>query len=86
MNKIYQTAKKYIGQDMSKKEDEYGCAEAVNEVVRLAIGQEAGGGLSTTKMYQSLRMKNRLSRFEEPKKGDIIISPRGYGGVIGQSA
>ena len=83
MNKIYQTAKKYIGQDMSKKEDEYGCAEAVNEVVRLAIGQEAGGGLSTTKMYQSLIMDKRFRQFAEPEKGDIIISPTGYGRGIG---
>lgn len=84
-NLIYKTGKKYLGKDISKTENELGCAEAVNFVCKEAIGQEAGGGLSTTKMYQSLLTDTRFKRVNTPEKGDIIISPTGYGQGYGHT-
>ena len=84
-NIIYKTAKSCLGKDMAISENEYGCAEAVNEVVRLAIGQEVGGKLSTTKMYQSLLTDKRFKQVMKPDLGDIIISPTGYGQGIGHT-
>lgn len=86
-NPIYTTGKKYLGKDISKTQGELGCAEAVNFICKEATGEEAGGGLSTIKMYEALLKNKRFQRVIEPQLGDIIISPTngqdiGHVGVV----
>lgn len=57
----------------------YGCAEAVNNVVTKAIGVPIGGDVSTYRMYSALQNKIRFLKTSRPHRGDIIISPTGYG-------
>ena len=79
MNKIYQKALECLGLDMSTKEDEYGCAEAVNKIFKLATGREVGGDISTYRMYLSLRKDDDFIQSPYNLPGDIIISPTGFG-------
>lgn len=79
LNKIYKTAKECIGKDMSAKYDEYGCAEALNAVFKLAVGREVGGGVSTYRMYKAILQDKDFRLVATPELGDIIISPTGYG-------
>ncbi len=76
---IYETAKSCIGKKMSPLYKAYGCAEAVNAVVMLAIGNAVGGGASTYQMYQELKKNKRFKKLDRPEEGDIVISPSGYG-------
>lgn len=80
-DKLYQTAKRCIGQDMSEKLDEYGCAEALNAVFKKAFGRDIGGDTSTYRMHNALNnpVEKRFEKVTEPLPGDIIISPTGYG-------
>ena len=91
--KLYQTALSCLGKDVAPKENEYGCAEAVNNVVFKAFGDYAGGDLSTKRMYLALKNHKKFSEVSSPKPGDIILSPTGYGngnlsnghtGIVGQ--
>lgn len=80
---VYEYAKECIGKDMTETQSEYGCVEAINNVIEQATGLEVGGGYSTYLMYHA--MKGRPTRFRQvyiPAKGDIIISPTGYGNRI----
>jgi len=81
-DRIYNQAIACLGKDMAPIHNEFGCAEAVNSIVELAMGKPVGGGVSTYRMMEVL--KNTPSRFKpisfsEIKLGDIIISPTGYG-------
>ena len=79
---LYWTAIGILGVDASPADvadDDVGCAESVNAICRKALGIEVGGDLSTTRMYQALRESSRFVRVETPLKGDIIISPTGFG-------
>jgi hypothetical protein len=58
---------------------EFGCAEAVNEVVYKAFGDYAGGDLSTRKMYLSIINNKKFMQVKVPLRGDIILSPTSYG-------
>ena len=95
LNRIYQVGKLYLDLDISEKENELGCAEAVNFLFKRALGEEVGGGISTYKMYLSLKGNDKFKQVSEPKEGDIIISPTGYGngklknghvGIVGKQA
>ena len=86
-NKLYLKGKEYLGKDISATQNEKGCAEAVNFIVKEATGQEAGGGLSTIRMYNALLANKNFQRVVEPRPGDIIISPTqgqsiGHTGII----
>lgn len=86
LNKIYETAKASLGKDMALTQKELGCAEALNAVFKLATGREVGGGVSTYRMYQSLLWDKDFIEIEgvqNCQKGDIIISPTGYGQGFG---
>jgi len=78
-NIIYKTAKSYLGKDMAKYQDEYGCAEALIEVVRLATGIILNGGFSTYLLYGALKNSKNFTQVKSPERGDILISPSGTG-------
>ena len=77
---IYQTAKKCLGKDMSKKYNSLGCMEALNAVWKKATGKEAGGGVSTYLGYIAIKDDTRFRQVGKPDLGDIIMFPSGYGG------
>jgi hypothetical protein len=82
---LYQVAFESIGMDASPKDiasDEYGCAETVNAIHKKAFGDEIGGDVSTSRMYRSLLIRKDFKRISVPQRGDIIISPTGYGGTV----
>lgn len=84
--KLYLTAVECLGTDASpndKAPDEYGCAETVNDIVYKAFGDYAGGDLSTYRMYRALKNNRMFVKVSKPLKGDIILSPTGYGGQNG---
>lgn len=77
-------AKTQLGYVKSGKKapKEYGCAEAVNRVFCELFGNDIGGDVSTTRLYEALKKSNRfikVSRPDQALRGDIIISPTGYG-------
>lgn len=80
---FWNRAKSYLGKDIAPLEDEYGCMEAVNSLVRGFTGKSIGGGLSTYLGYRNLKVDKRFIQVRTPALGDIVISPSGYGnGVI----
>jgi hypothetical protein len=71
-----------LGKDASpsdKADDEFACAESVNEIVFRALGDYAGGDLSTTRMYLALPNNKKFAKVTSPIKGDIVLPPTGYG-------
>lgn len=76
---IYKTAKSFLGKDMAKYQNEFGCAEALIEIVRLATGIILNGGFSTYLLYGALKNSKDFIQVSIPERGDIIISPSGYG-------
>jgi hypothetical protein len=58
------------------------CAYAANEVVRRAIGQPIGGGLSTSAMGEVLAKNQTQVPEQQIVAGNIIISPT-HGGNVG---
>jgi len=84
--KLYKVAYGCLGIDASpndKAPDEYGCAETINDIVYSAFGDYAGGDISTYRMYNSIRNNIKFVKVMIPVKGDIILSPTGYGGANG---
>jgi hypothetical protein len=92
---IYQSALANNGKlDSSKiagtEHGNLGCAWAVNEVVRQALGHKIGGGLSTDGLYDSLKGgKARETKITKATRGSIIISPsqgetHGHVGIVGE--
>lgn len=80
--KLYEKAKASLGIDITPRDvvpDTHGCAEAVNEICRRAIGVPIGGGASTYEMFKALQNETRFIEVDSPLPGDIIISPTGYG-------
>lgn len=79
---LYHTARGCLKTDASPNDvapDEYGCAETVNAVHSKAFGYEIGGNISTYRMYEALTKSPFFIRVDQPDRGDIIISPTGYG-------
>ena len=77
--KLYQVAMECLGKDLVPEEDDLACMGALNAVFKKAFNEEIGGGLSTYRAYQILRIDTRFQKALVPLKGDIIISPTGYG-------
>lgn len=75
--KIYQSAKKLLGQHLSADNPGLGCAITVNNIVFDALGAPVGGGASTSIMYGVLRGSKLWERVTAPMEGDIVISPTG---------
>lgn len=79
---VYMKAKSLQGNDITPRDlipDAVGCADAVNEVFRQALGTRVGGGASTKLMYEILEKSDRFIPVEYSLPGDIVISPTGYG-------
>ena len=86
---IYQNAKTHIGWDLSvQSSNELGCAESVSKIVQISV-PNFPTFLSTTEMYAWLM--GHWTQVSNPARGDIIISPTGYGkghghtGLIGDN-
>lgn len=77
--RLFEVTMNNIGKDLSPTQNELGCAETVNTLCSIAFGIPAGGGLSTTGMYQALLSHEKFIRVYSPLPGDIVISPTGYG-------
>jgi hypothetical protein len=56
-----------------------GEAVSVNEIVFRAFNDYEGGDLSTNRMYLALPNNKKLAKVTSPIKGDIVMSPTGYG-------
>ena len=81
---LYFVAKGWLGKDASPSDvapDEYGCAESVNNIVFTTFNEEVGGDVSTYRMYKALKENKKFAKVTKPLRGDIIISPTGYGGT-----
>ena len=82
-NVLYKTALSFIGKDASPLDsapDPLACAESVNEIVKAAFGEPAGGNNSTYWLYIALKNHRKFVEVTTPLPGDIIISPTGIGG------
>lgn len=80
--KLYYMAMAFIGKDASPNDiapDELACAETVNEIHKNCFGFQIGGGVSTYRMYQALKYSPYFTMVTTPLRGDVIISPTGYG-------
>lgn len=82
--KLYNTAKALMGTAVAPKNaaDGYGmfgCALTVNGIAEHALGEEIGGGASTTLMQKALSDTTRFTLItpDDALPGDIIISPTG---------
>lgn len=83
--KIYLTAKNWLGLDASPKDsapDELGCAETVSDLL-FDAGCIIPIMLSTTELVHFLNTAKAWKRVYEPQPGDVIISPTGEGGENG---
>ena len=81
-NTLYLTALSCLGTDVTPNDivpDEYGCAETVNAIYKKAFGVQIGGGPSTYLLYLVLCKHPKFIPIDIPDKGDIIISPSGFG-------
>ncbi len=84
---LHEVAISSLGRDVAPLENEYGCAEAVNNIVFEAFGDYAGGDLSTYRMYHAIKNNKKFLEVFKPLPGDIILSPTGFGNgtVIGHT-
>ena len=76
---IYEEAIKCLGKNMAPINKSLGCVEAVNNIAIRAIGNSLGGGYSTYWLYNALTTSKRFKKIKEPLRGDIVISPSGFG-------
>lgn len=94
--KLYCAALSYLGTDASPNDDapdEYGCADSVSKIILNTFPGVIRGSVSTTQLYQQLKLSSGFYRVLDFRPGDIIISPTGYGngsianghvGIIGE--
>jgi len=74
--KLYRISKKNLGKDLSPTQNELGCAESINQLHKIAFGDEIGGGSSTYLLWQALKKRNDFVVCDY-EVGAIIISPTG---------
>jgi hypothetical protein len=78
-NLLAAIARACLGQVMVKGDPDLACALNVNQIAKIALGEEIGGGASTYLMYGELNKSEKFVRIKELKAGCIVISPTGYG-------
>lgn len=79
---LYFTAVGCLGTDASPADiapDEYGCAETVSDIIEKAFPSSVPFTISTYQLYHSLLRSSQYVRTDVPRRGDIVISPTGYG-------
>ena len=81
--KLYDAALSFLGTDASPKDladDEYGCAESLNQVFRKAFGEWASPAniLSTRILYETMLISPKFKTTLTPEEGTIIVSPTGH--------
>jgi len=76
---LYNCAKSQIGKDIAPTYNILACMEAVNTVIEEFTGKPIGGGASTYLGYLALKKDKRFIQVRTPMKGDLIISPSGFG-------
>lgn len=79
---LYFTAVGFLHVDASPNDrapDEVGCADTVNSIFAAAFGEEIGGSTSTRDLFLALKTSPKFRQVESPVRGDIVISPTGYG-------
>ena len=76
---IYQTVLKNVGKDLTTiAPDELGCAETVSRILEQCFGDKPIT-ISTYYFYQIFKGSEKWKQVYNPIRGDIIISPTGYG-------
>jgi len=78
---IYKVAKSFIGLDVTPDDivpDEYDCSDTVCTLLKKA-GFNVGDFPLTTRLYEYLLNSKEWNVVNEYKRGDVIISPTGYG-------
>lgn len=76
--RLFKVAKFNEGNDVAPKENELGCAEAVNNINHIAFGDYVGGDISSYRMYLTIINNRKFVQVTSPLQGDIIISPTGF--------
>ncbi len=81
---LYAAALDCLGKDASPQDvapDEVGCAETVYDILASAFPLKVGFSLeiSTSKLYDALKVSKKFIKIDQPLQGDIVISPTGYG-------
>lgn len=79
---FYWVAVGFLGVDASPQDDapdELGCAETMNNIHLTAFEFPIGGDMSTKQMYKALAMTTYFVNVTTPERGDVVISPTGYG-------
>lgn len=79
--KLYRVAIGNVGIDVTPEDivpDEYDCANSVSTLLAKA-GYSIGSYWLTTDMYRVLTNHSSWRKVDAPKRGDIVISPTGWG-------
>jgi len=80
---IYKSTISFLGKDASPNDaapDEYGCADSVCGVLFNALlYPQIKWTVSTSQLYGQLLTSRGYIQVQIPRRGDIIISPTGYG-------
>lgn len=77
-NLLLNAAKAAVGRDISPKENELGCAEAVSHLINSTIG-DFPIVFSTATLFTNLKADKRFKATLDLEPGCIIISPTGKG-------
>jgi hypothetical protein len=80
--KLYYAAKAALGTDASPNDlvpDEVGCVESIACIYRKCFGYGLGEEFSTYRLYQVLRNSSLWTIVTTPMRGDLVLSPTGYG-------
>lgn len=70
-----------LGKDFNNDYNEVGCAQTVNNILKMTLGYVAGGGPSTAKMLQEISQNKNFQEVTkfDAKPGDVLLSATGTG-------
>lgn len=79
--KILNFLKANVGKDFNDSYDSLGCAQNVNNILKIVLGYVAGGGPSTAQMKIALLENPNFKEVSknEARAGDIVLSATGTG-------
>lgn len=73
--KLYRVSKASLGKKLSPKNPVLGCAEALNAVHKIAFGDEIGGGVSSSLLWEAIKKRKDFIQTPSYEVGAVIISP-----------